>query len=225
MIKAVLIDIDNTLLDFVKCSREAMVVAAETFGINFPENYFEIFTEINDGLWDKIEKGELTRKELLRIRWKLIFEEMGIAADGSLFDEEFRSNIKKSAIEVDGAKDLLQYLSGKYYVCVASNSAYEQQKERLRKGEMLPFVREIFTSEEIGFTKPKREFFEYCKNELPQFEKEEIIVIGDSVTADIEGAKNFGFRTCWFNYKKIPDAKCEKADYIVNELSEIRNIL
>ena len=225
MIKAVLIDIDNTLLDFHKCSKEAMCLAAEEYGINFPENYFEIFTKINNSLWEKIEKGELDRQGLFKIRWKLIFEAMKIDADGIAFEETFRSNIKSCAIPVDGAKEILLYLSEKYYVAVASNSEFAQQEKRLRKADMLQYISKIFTSEEIGFAKPSEGFFEACKNELPQFEKEEIILIGDSVTADIEGAKNFGFKTCWFNFAKKENPVCEKADYIVNELSEIKKFL
>ncbi len=225
MIKAVLIDIDNTLLDFHKCSDEAMCLAAEEYGITFPENYFETFTKINNSLWEKIEKGELDRQGLFKIRWKLIFDAMEIDADGIAFEETFRGNIKACAIPVDGATEILPYLSEKYHVAVASNSEFAQQEKRLRKAEMLPFIKNIFTSEEIGFAKPSQGFFEACKKELPQFEKEEIILIGDSITADIEGAKNFGFKTCWFNYKKIPDAECETADYIVNDLIEIKNIL
>lgn len=225
MIKCVLIDIDNTLLDFHKCSREAMCLAAKDWEIAFPHDYFEIFTRINNSLWEKIEKGELTRQGLFKIRWNMIFDEMGINADGEEFEELFRAYIKKSAIPVDGANDFLEYLSGRYYVCTASNSELAQQKKRLEKAGMLSFVRKIFTSEEIGFAKPSEKFFEACKAELPQFEKEEIMLIGDSVTADVEGAKAYGFKTCWFNFGKEENAACDKADYIINELSGIKRIL
>ncbi len=225
MIKAVLIDIDNTLLDFHKCSREAMCLAAKDFDIDFPQNYFETFTRINNSLWEKIEKGELNRQGLFKIRWNMIFEAMGINADGEEFEELFRAYIKKSAIPVDGANEILEYLSGKYYVCAASNSELAQQKKRLEKADMLPFIRRIFTSEEIGFAKPSSGFFEACKKGLPQFEKDEIMLIGDSVTADINGAKTFGFRTCWFNFDKKADAECADADFIVDELIQIKNIL
>ena len=225
MIKAVLIDIDNTLLDFHKCSKESMCLAAEEFGIDFPENYFQIFTEINNGLWEKIEKGELTRQGLFKVRWNLIFEAMGIKADGPAFDELFREYIKKSAIPVEGAKEILEYLSEKYYVCVASNFSYEQQKARLSKAGMLPYIKEIFTSEEIGFAKPSTEFFESCVNGLSSFGKDEIMLIGDSITADIKGGKNFGLKTCWFNFEKKSDAVCDSADFIVDDLLQIKNIL
>ncbi len=225
MIKAVLIDIDNTLLDFHKCSKESMCLAAEDFGINFPENYFEVFTEINNSLWEKIEKGELNRQGLFKVRWNLIFEAMGIDADGEEFEELFREYIKSSAIPVDGAKELLEYLSDKYYVCVASNSELAQQEKRLRKAQMLPYIRKIFTSEEIGFAKPSEGFFAVCKRDLPQFEKDEIMLIGDSITADVEGGNKFGLKTCWFNFAKKPDAVCDSADFIVDDLLQIKNIL
>ncbi len=225
MIKAVLIDIDNTLLDFHKCSKESMCFAAEDFGVEFPENYFEIFTEINNRLWEKIEKGELNRQGLFRIRWNLIFDAMGIKADGPAFEELFRDNIKKSAIPVDGANEILEYLGEKYFVCVASNSELAQQEKRLKKAGMLPFIKKIFTSEEIGFAKPSTEFFEACMKELPDVKKDEVIFIGDSISADVDGGHKFGLKTCWFNYAKLPHEKCTTADFIVDLLAEIKDIL
>lgn len=225
MIKAVLIDIDNTLLDFHKCAKESMCLAAEDFGIDFPENFFEIFTEINNRLWSEIEKGQLNRQGLFKIRWTLIFDAMGIKADGPAFEEVFRDYIKRSAIPVDGANEILEYLSGKYYVSVASNSSFEQQRARLEKAGMMKFIRNIFTSEEIGFAKPSQEFFSACRKELSSFEKEEIILIGDSVTADIEGAKSYGFKTCWFNFAGTPEKVCPSADFIIDDLIQIKDIL
>lgn len=225
MIKVVLIDIDNTLLDFNEGSKDAMLLAADEFGIKFPENYYDVFTEINNSLWEKIEKGELTRQGLFKIRWNTIFEKMGISADGPVFEEVFRKNIKLSAIPVKGANEILKYLSEKYFVCVASNSSFEQQRARLEKAAMLPFIKKVFTSEEIGFSKPSTEFFEACMRELPDVKKEEIIIIGDSINADIEGGHSFGFKTCWFNYGKTPHENCTSADFIVDSLEEIKNIL
>ncbi len=225
MIKAVLIDVDNTLLDFNKCADESMLWCAEQFGITFPEGYLDVFFSVNDPLWEKIEKGELTREGLYEIRWNMIFEKLGIVADGPEFEELFRERIKSSAVPVDGALDLIKYLSEKYTLCVASNTLLSQQKMRLEKAGMDKYVEKYFTSEKIGYPKPSKEFFKACFDWFDGIKKEEIIFIGDSITADINGADSFGFKTCWYNHNSLPMSACENADYKVNRLCEIIGIV
>lgn len=225
MIKAVLIDIDNTLLDFRKCADESMLWCANKFEFSFPDGYLDVFFSINDPLWEKIEKGELTREGLYKIRWKMIFEKLGIDADFLRFEDLFRETIRSHAVPVDGAVEVARYLSEKYTLCVASNAIYEQQKIRLKKAGIDKYIDKYFTSEKIGFPKPSKEFFEFCHKHLDSLKKDEIILIGDSITADIDGGHAFGFKTCWFNYNKLPLNICKTADYKINRLSEIQNIL
>lgn len=224
MITTVLLDVDNTLLDFNLCAKESMHLAAEKFGIALPENIFEIFHEINTGLWHDIEKGKLTREGLYKIRWKTIFEVIGVDFDGEAFEAQFVENLHSAAIPVDGAIDLLEYLCPKYMLCVASNAAYGQQVSRLTRADMLKYMKHLFISEQIGAPKPSPEFFDKCIEALG-VGTDELIMIGDSISADINGAHNYGIRTCFYNHAKadLPSDLC--ADYTVNYLSEIKNIL
>ena len=225
MIKVVLLDVDNTLMDFHECARQAMYLTAEELGISFPADIFEVFTEINNGLWLDIEKGILTVDELHQIRWGKIFAAVGIERDGVEFEQGFLKNLAQGSATVEGAKELLEYLASKYTLCVASNAPYSQQTSRLFNAGLLDYFEKLFISETIGFSKPQKEFFDACMEELPGVEKEEIIMIGDSLTADIAGAAAYGIKTCWYNYGKASAEKAAMADYMVNTLSEIQAIL
>ena len=115
MIKAVFVDIDNTLLSFTEYVKSAMRDGFSEFDIGeYTDESFAIFTRINDGLWRRIEQGTLTLEELKKIRWNLIFSELGIDYDGVAFEKYFRDKLNFSAIHEDGAREMLEYLSKKY---------------------------------------------------------------------------------------------------------------
>lgn len=229
MIKAVLFDIDNTLLDFDAYVRQAMREGFEEFGLcEYNDGMYDTFTRINSGLWHDIEKGKLTFDELLHIRWNKVFEALGIHFDGYEFEKHFRGKLFTNAIPVDGAHDILDYLSGKYILAAASNGPYEQQINRLKVGGMYEILSYHFISEKIGASKPSPEYFAYCMNEINKGREEsilpcEVMMIGDSLTSDMAGARGYGMKTCYFDrHGKGTD---ESVDYVINNLSEIKNIL
>ncbi|MBP5467311.1 MAG: HAD family hydrolase, partial [Clostridia bacterium] len=124
MIKAVLLDVDNTLLDFNKSANETIKRAFSELGIKYTDGIIDTFLRVNDMLWRRIETKEITREELHRIRWNIIFGELGIAADGHEMERLFLSRLENFAIPVDGAVDTVKYLSGKYKLYTASNAPY-----------------------------------------------------------------------------------------------------
>lgn len=225
MITTILLDVDNTLLDFNECAKVAIKEAFKSWGLNYNENVFPIFKEVNDILWCKIETGEIDKKTLYQLRWKTIFEKLGIVADGLAFEQDFRTLFSESKQPVEGAYEILEYLSGKYNLCVASNASYQQQLKRLNHADMMKYFKHIFNSEQLGAPKPEKTFFDACFERLGDVPKEEVIIIGDSLTADISGGVAYGIKTMWFNYDKIPVSDDIKADYIVHSLAEIKNYL
>ncbi len=224
MIKYVLIDIDNTLLDFDKCAQTAIKISCELHGISYERRIYDVFSVINENFWKQIERGELSKPELHRIRWQTIFNHLGIDYDGQTFEKTFRKQVTESAETVDGAKDLLIYLSQKYTVGIASNAAHSQQVHRLEKAGLKDYIDKFFVSWDIGFDKPSKKFFDACVRGFGNPPRESIIMIGDSITADIEGGINSGLKTCWFNKSGAP-AQNLKIDYVVNDLSEIKRLL
>lgn len=225
MIKTVLLDIDNTLLDFNKSAKETIKLALNELSIEFREEIFDTFLRVNNSLWLKIERKEITRQELHRIRWGLIFNELKIDADGAKMERLFLDNLENFAIPVDGARDLVKYLSGKYKLYTASNAPHAQQIKRLTLANIMPYISGILNFETQGINKPQRQFFEECLKAMSPASKDEIALIGDSLSADMKGGKSVGFTTVWFNYEGACVAPPDTCDYMVKSLSEIKNIL
>lgn len=219
-IKAIFLDVDDTLLDFDKCAKASMFSAADEMGLTLPDNIVETFHRINDELWLDIQAGKLTTNGLYQIRWNKIFGALRYSADGIQFEKCFLKYLADSAEYVDGAIELLKYLRcGKYTICIASNAPYQQQLNRLQKAKIFPYVDKIFVSEQVGYAKPMKEFFDACFAELTGILSEETLMIGDSLSADINGAHNYGMKTCWFNKKhSLETTAC--ADYVVETLRE-----
>ena len=224
MIKAVFLDVDNTLLDFNLSAKEAIKAAFLELNLTFSDNIMPTFLSVNDELWRRIEKKELTRQELHRIRWQIVFDKLQINAVGTEMEQLFLQNLFNCAILVDGALDLVKYLSKKYDVYTASNAPYPQQVNRLTISGIMPFVKGIMNFESQGIHKPQKRFFEKCLQAVSPIKNDEIVLIGDSLTADMQGGKAVGFTTIWFNRqnKEKPNGLC---DYTVSSLAEIKNIL
>lgn len=220
----VFIDIDDTLLDFTKCANDAIKSACNKFGVPYTTTLVDTFHPINLDLWHRLEKKEVTKEKLFDTRFQIVFDKLGIKADGIAFETAFRENFHESAILVDGARDLLEYLRSKYKVYVASNASMHQQTNRMKRAELDGYIDGYFVSEEIGFPKPQKEFFDACFKALPDVKPQDVVMIGDSLSADIKGACEYGLKTIWYNHRNEPTADV-KCDYIVSRLSEIKNIL
>ncbi len=230
MIKAVFVDIDNTLLSFDGYVKQCMKDGFQHFGLKEYEPYmFDIFTQENNKLWLQLEQGTLTFEHLEEIRWAKIFEKLGIEFDGITFEKYFRSYLHDSAILVDHAYEMVEYLSKKYILCLASNGPYEQQCNRIKIAKLDTFFQYAFISEKLGISKPSIEFFERSFEELNKDREEKILpeetmIIGDSLTSDMQGGINYGMHTCFFNLKKkkeIPD----DIEYVVDDLMDVEKIL
>lgn len=235
MIRAVLLDIDDTLLDFDAYVKNSMKAGFDKFSLAvYDDSMFRIFKQVNSEMWKKLERGEITFEELKRDRWNNVFSALGISFDGQVFEKYFRDCLFDSAILIDGAKDILDYLSGKYIVCAASNGPYEQQLNRLKVGGIYSYFSNYFISEKIGAQKPSEEFFNFCMRELndtaavrgeQSILPSEVIMIGDSLSSDMTGTIISGIRTCFFDKHGTGKTNGMPVDHIVDRLENIRQFL
>ena len=225
MIKAVLIDIDDTLLDFRKSANTAIRLCFEKYGLLFTPHVIDTFHRINDELWRKIERKEITKQEMYGLRWTSVFEALGIDCDGNEMEPFFRSTLSGIAEPVDNAYELLEYLYKKYPLYAASNSSFEHQRKRMTQSDMLKYFQKMFVSETVGALKPAKEFFDFCFNEMGNPTPNEVVIIGDSLTSDISGGVSYGLKTIWYNpvNKELPPNL--SPTYTVNDLREIKEIL
>ncbi len=228
-IRAVLIDIDDTLLDFGSSSIDAYGFAVERTGYDLPPGAFETFRRINVGLWEAVEKGEMTKAELHENRWNIIFDALGLGTlDGKRFEDAFYGRLSETAFPIAGAKEILAYLSSKYRLYTASNASHDQQRERLRKAGLDAYFTDFFVSADLGANKPSKAFYDRCFERMePRPLPKETALIGDSISADISGGNRYGLYTVWYNHNRLPDpadpalAPCAKVD----SLAEIAEIL
>lgn len=225
MIKAVLLDIDNTLLDFNRSAAETIKSAFGELGLCYSDEIMGVFLRTNNMLWRQIETKEITRAKLHSVRWKIIFDELGIAADGAEMERLFLDKLENFAIPVFGAVDMVKYLAKKYKLYTASNAPYSQQVKRLTKSGIMPYIEKILNFEEQGINKPQTRFFEECLKAVLPATKEETVIIGDSLSADIVGGKSVGIMTVWFDREGSFDTHNDICDYTVRSLAEIKNIL
>lgn len=223
MIKAVLIDIDDTVLDFQKCAEWAIKTAMSEHGVQYAAEMYPVFREVNDRLWSELEKGNITREELFDRRFNEIFERLGLSLDGREFEARFIELLHESTEEVPEARALLEYLHGKKYrIYAVSNAMQFQQENRLNKSGLAMYFDGIYTSEFLGASKPSREFFDAFFSDVPDISKDEVLLIGDSLTADIAGGKRYGLTTCWFNNGARHSSSGSFSDFVVTSLSSIK---
>lgn len=221
MIKAILIDIDDTILDFKKSSEKAFINTIKDFNLTYKDEYFSYFEQINSDLWRDQKLGKISIKNLFKKRSTMMIEYLGLIEDNNFFTETFSENLSHQAILVDGIEDLLSYLNNKYKLYAASNSVYKRQVSRLKKANLYNFFDGIFVSDTLGYEKPDGKFFEKIIDQI-DFNKNEVIMIGDSLKSDIVGAKNAQIKSIWFSEK---DTENKIYNYKVKNLSEIKKIL
>jgi len=223
--KHLLFDADNTLFDFNRCEFEAFKLAIESSELTYSEELYRKYHVINDGLWKDLEKGLTTRSELKVLRYKRLFESEGV------YDGDYKSlalNYERflgmQSFEIDGAFELLSSLHGKFGIYVITNGITTIQNRRFSLSRLSGHIDKVFISEEMGVSKPARVFFDKVISEVGDADLRNYLIIGDSLTSDIDGAISSGIDSCWFNLFG-GDKSGREPTYTVNKLSEINSIV
>ena len=231
MYKTILLDIDNTLFDYLKAENYAVRTTFEDFGFftSVSESKFEEikkeYRTINDLLWEKLEKGKITSTELKIERFRILFEKINLKYSAEEFSKKYLKRLGEGAFLFDGAEELCRYLHGKYKLGIITNGMKEVQYSRVENSAIGKYIDKIIVSDDIGISKPNAGIFEYALKKLGTENKKESIMVGDSLSADIQGGINFGIDTCWVNLQnEYSDGKI-KPKYTVTSLEEIYRIL
>lgn len=226
MIKYVLLDIDDTLLDFGKAEAAAIKKTFERIGIPATDEVIARYSEINNAQWSALERGELTRQQVLVRRFDILFEELGIkGVPSEMAQASYEYLLGIGHYFIDGAVELLEALKDKYELYIVSNGTACVQDSRLASAGIAPYFKDIFISERIGADKPSREFFDRAFSRVEGFEREKAIIVGDRLSSDILGGINAGITTCWFNPKRLPPDPNIPADYEIHTLNELPELL
>lgn len=225
MYKFLLLDMDDTILDFKKAEAVALKKTLRSFSLEPTEEVCTRYSAINQGYWEMLERKEITREKLKVQRFGDLFEEYGIEVDSALCALRYVENLSQGHFFLPGAEDAVHSLSKKYKLYLVSNGNTDVQLSRIASAGISKYFQEIFISQQVGADKPDKLFFQRCFSKIPDFDKTKAMIVGDSLTSDILGGRNVDIATCWINPKKKPARKDILADYEIKALSELEALL
>ena len=225
MIEFLLLDLDDTILDFYKAERLAIAKTFSDFGVEPTETVLHRYHLINRFCWERLETGEWTREQVLVNRFSLLFDEVGVEADATACARAYEKNLSIGHYFLPGALEAVQTLSGKYRLFLVSNGTASVQKGRMTSANLYPYFEKVFVSQEVGHNKPAREYFEKVFDQIPGFDPKKAIIVGDSLTSDILGGINAGIATCWVNPSHLPKRADIPADYEIEGIYQLEALL
>ncbi|MBR0359491.1 MAG: YjjG family noncanonical pyrimidine nucleotidase [Clostridia bacterium] len=227
MYKYILWDIDGTVLDFLASEAYAIRFLFKKYGIGeCSDEQLKMYSEINAKYWQKLERNELTKPEILVGRFREFFEIIG--ADIRLaesFNEDYQVTLGDHIEFVDKAEEILLSQKGKYTIAAVTNGTKVAQEKKLCLSGLDKVFDAIFISENVGYEKPSGKFFDYVFEQLGITDKKEVLIIGDSLTGDMKGGFDSGIDTCWFNPRHKPNTLDITMTYEIDDLGKIEEIV
>lgn len=224
----VLMDADETLLDFKKSEDFAIKSAMKEFSLPFKDGYEKLYSRINKETWKALERKEITREQLKTLRFSRFFEALGYKEniDCYKFHLCYIGNLSKHGFMLPKAKGFLEEICKIAEVYVVTNGLAAAQKGRMKDSGIDRIVRKVFISEEVGFQKPEKEFFHRVFKEIGLKDKSKAIILGDSLTSDMQGGRNAGISTCLYLGDTV-DTKDEKnlCDFKIKDYNEFFSIV
>ena len=227
MIKVILWDVDGTLLDFKQAEYAAIKKCFEIFELGkCTDEMIARYSAINRNYWEKLERGEITKQEVLVNRFAEFFEKENIKTDcAPVFNMEYQRWLGETICFCDNSYELLQSLKGRVKLYAVTNGTKAAQDRKLQKSGLIDIFDGVFISEVVGIEKPGIGFFEYVWEKIGTYEKEEIMIVGDSLTSDMQGGNNAGIVCCWYNPKGMGNNTDLKIEYEIDDLQKIVGIL
>lgn len=221
----ILLDVDGTLLDFDMTEKVALENTCKEYGYECTNEMLKRYHHINIECWKKLEKGLIDKNQLAYIRFNQFFTEFNLVGNPVEFNTKYRARLGEGAYLIKNATEICEKLYGKVDLAIASNGGKDIQYNRLRKVDLEKYFKYLFISEEVGYNKPDINYFN-CIFEKAQIKNpERVLIVGDSLTADIHGGNLAGIKTCWFNPKNLPDDESIKKDYIIDNLLDLEKII
>lgn len=223
MVKVILWDIDGTLLDFEKAEEAGIRGCFETYQLGeCTDEMLEVYKKINRRYWLMLERGEIEKPVLLVKRFEDFLDAYGlnssVAAD---FNAEYQIRLGDTVVFCEHALETVQELKGKVLQCAVTNGTKVAQDRKLRNSGLDKLFDHVFISEEVGIEKPNKGFFDIVFETIGSFAADEVLIVGDSLTSDIQGGINAGIKTCWFNPKGTENTGDVTPEYEIRDIGEV----
>jgi 2-haloacid dehalogenase len=224
MYDIILIDLDNTILDFNSAEKDGFKKVIEEIGLSYTDDLLQQYQEINKSLWHSLEQGKISKDIIFNTRFNELMRLYDIQGDGKEIEKKYRFYLDNSSALIPNAEYTLIKLKtmGKK-IYSASNGVYSTQMKRLSNAGIINLFDGHFISDIIEHEKPSPYFFDFCVENLPGVNKSSILMVGDSPTSDIQGAINSGIDSCFYQYDKT--TTCTYSKHTIYDISELLNIV
>jgi putative hydrolase of the HAD superfamily len=216
-----LFDLDGTLFDYDKGEKKALEATFVEFNIRFQPEFLEIYRNLNAILWEKYEQGSISQEALKVERFLQLAEKTNSHYEAVIFSKRYLTNLSKSAHMIPDAERVISTLSKTHKIFLITNGLSIVQRPRIKASQLSQYIEAIFISGEIGAAKPEKEIFDYAFQQMNQPAKENVIIIGDSLSSDITGGNRYGIDTCWFNPQGKEKPASTNVTFEIQALSQL----
>lgn len=224
--KFLLFDLDHTLLDFDTAEDVALTQLLKEEGVADIQAYKDYYVPMNKSLWKDLELKKITKQELVNTRFSKMFSHFGIEKDGVYLSERYQFYLAQQGQVFSGAMELLDSLIDRgYELYAATNGITTIQTGRMAQSGLAPYFNQVFISEQLQTQKPDALFYEKIGQQIAGFSKEKTLMIGDSLTADIQGGNNAGIDTIWYNPHHLENHTQAQPTYEVDSYQALLELL
>ena len=227
MIDTILWDIDGTLLSFKAAEKAAMKACFQAFGLGeCTDEMTERYSRLNVTYWERLERGELTKAEILTGRFEEFFRREGIAFDCiDEFNADYQLRLGDTICYIDDSLTLVAGLRGRVRQYAVTNGTVTAQEKKLRRSGLGELFDGVFISDNVGYEKPSALYFERVFELIGGVDRASTMIVGDSLTSDIRGGENAGIVTCWYNPEGKANDTGVRVDHEIRNLHEVEALL
>lgn len=219
--KFLLLDLDHTLLDFDAAEDVALTQLLEE-GVADIQSYKDYYLPMNKALWKNLEQKKISKKDLVNTRFSRLFAHFGLEKDGDLLAQRYQFYLAQQGQTISGAHELLDSLIKRdYELYAATNGITAIQMGRLAQSGLTPYFNQVFISEQLQTQKLEALLYEKIGQKILGFSKEKTVMIGDSLTADIQGGNNAGIDTIWYNPHRLENHTQARPTYEVSSYQSL----
>ncbi len=227
MFKVILWDVDATLLNFEKAEEAGIRGCFDKYNLGeCTDEMLEKYKVINRGYWQAMERGEIEKPVLLVKRFEDFLNAYGLDSSVAAgMNSLYQILLGETVVFYENALETVQALKGKVLQCAVTNGTKVAQDGKLKNSGLDKEFDHIFISEVVGIEKPNKGFFDAVFAEIGEYACDEVLIVGDSLTSDIQGGINAGIKTCWFNPKGAANTSKLKPDYEIRDIGEVLKLI
>jgi 2-haloacid dehalogenase len=217
--EVVLFDADDTLFDYSLAEAHALKSVFIEHQIELLPSHVELYRSVNQQLWNDFEKGTVTLDFLRHERFRRMFAEFEASLDAVHFSDRYVHFLGEGSFLIEGSEALIEKMQRDGHRI--ANGIKQTQHNRIGRSSLANAFEHIIVSEDTGYSKPHTGIFDYAFDKLQITDKSKVLIVGDSLTSDIQGGINYGIDTCWYNPKRRRNESLIKPTYEIHRLDEL----